>query len=216
MELSELDATPREMIVQLIEKQFPIYQYQEQTDPKTGNVIRVRVEDAAGNPEINRENQRRQQELLDKVADLDFPQNPMDALIAHFGVGNVAEISGRTHRFENGKYVRRKLNGVHRRQLNEYETRLVSEGRKRLADHFRGRLDGHQRPCRRDGQEPTAPRVLRLSTLLVGRSADAGLRPRASLEPDFGAGDSAGAAGPGRPEAAGQCGLQAVGGAWAL
>jgi len=133
VELSELDATPREMIVQLIEKQFPIYQYQEQTDPVTGNVIRVRVEDVAGNPEINRENQRRQQELLDKVADLDFPQNPLDALLARFGAGNVAEISGRMHRFENGKYVRRKLHGVPRRQLNEYETRLFQRGQKRLA-----------------------------------------------------------------------------------
>ena len=133
IELSELDATPREMIVQLIEKQFPVFQYREETDPVTGNVVSVRVEDAAGNPEINRENQRQQEQLLDKVADLDFPQNPMDALITHFGVGNVAEISGRTHRFENGKYVRRKIRGVSRRQLNEYETRLFQEGRRRLA-----------------------------------------------------------------------------------
>ena len=133
VELSELDATPREMIVQLIEKQFPIYQYREETDPKTGNVISVRVLDAAGNPEINRENLRRQKELLDKVADLDFPHNPMDALIGHFGVERVAEISGRTHRWENGRYVRRKLQGVHRRQLNEYETRQFQAGRKRLA-----------------------------------------------------------------------------------
>lgn len=133
LELSELDATPREMIVQLIEKQFPLYQYREETDPVTGNVIRVRVEDAAGNPEINRENQRRQQELLDKVADLDFPQNPLDALISHFGTGAVAEISGRTHRFENGKYVRRKLAGVPRRELNAHETRLFQQGRKRIA-----------------------------------------------------------------------------------
>lgn len=133
LELSELDATPREMIVQLIEKQFPLYQYQEQADPVTGKVIRVRIEDAAGNPEINRENQRRQQELLDKVADLDFPQNPLDAMISRFGVENVAEISGRTHRFENGKYVRRKLNGVPRRELNEHETRRFQQGRKRIA-----------------------------------------------------------------------------------
>ncbi len=133
LELREMDATPREMIVQLIENQFPIYQYQERTDPVTGNVISVRVEDAAGNPEINRENQRRQQQLLDKVADMDFPHNPMDALTARFGVDTVAEISGRTHRWENGRYVRRKLHGVHRRQLNEYETRLFQGGRKRLA-----------------------------------------------------------------------------------
>lgn len=133
VELSELDATPREMIVQLIEKQFPLFQYREETDPVTGNVISVRVLDAAGNPEINRENQRRQQVLLDKVADIDFPQNPMDALISRFGVDTVAEISGRTHRWERGKYVRRKIQGVGRRQLNEYETRQFQSGRKRLA-----------------------------------------------------------------------------------
>lgn len=133
IELCELDATPREMIVQLIEKQFPLFQYREETDPITGNVVRVRIEDAAGNPEINRENQRRQQELLDKVADLDFPQNPLDALLSHFGVETVAEISGRMHRFENGKYVRRKLNGVPRRELNDYETRLFQQGQKRVA-----------------------------------------------------------------------------------
>lgn len=132
VELTELDATPREMIVQLIEKQFPIYQYREETDPKTGNVISVRVEDAAGNPEINRENQRRQHELLDRVADVDFPHNPMDALIGRFGVQNVSEITGRTHRWENGMYVRRKLRGIHHRQLNAYETRLFQNGRKRL------------------------------------------------------------------------------------
>lgn len=133
VELSELDATPREMIVQLIEKQFPLFQYREETDTVTGNVVRVRIEDAAGNPEINRENQRRQHELLDKVADLDFPQNPLDKLLSHFGVGNVAEISGRSHRFENNKYVRRKLNGVPPRELNAYETRQFQQGMKRLA-----------------------------------------------------------------------------------
>lgn len=133
LELSDLDATPREMIVQLIEKQFPLYQYREATDPKTGNVIRVRVEDEAGNPEINRENQRRQRALLDQVADLDMPQNPLDAILAHFGPDNVAEISGRSHRFENGRYVARKLAGVPRRELNEHETRLFQSGHKRVA-----------------------------------------------------------------------------------
>jgi len=133
VELSELDATPREMIVQLIEKHFPLYQYREETDPKTGRVCRVPVVDSAGNPEINRENQRQQQELLDRVADLDFPKNPLDALIVRFGVGNVAEISGRTHRFEGDKYVRRKLDGVPRRELNEHETRLFQNRSKRIA-----------------------------------------------------------------------------------
>ena len=89
VEPTELDATPREMIVQLIEKQFPLYQYQEQTDPVTGNVVSVPRGGCRGQPEINRENQRRQHELLNKVADLDFPHNPLDALITRFGVNHV-------------------------------------------------------------------------------------------------------------------------------
>lgn len=133
LDLSELDATPREMIVQLIEKQFPIYQYREETDPVTGKVRSVRVTDEAGNPELNRENLAKQKELIEKVADLDFPQNPIDTLVHHFGPQDVAEITGRTHRFEHGKYVRRKLSGVGTRRLNEYETRHFQEGTKRLA-----------------------------------------------------------------------------------
>jgi len=41
-----------------------------------------------------------------------------------------AEISNRTHRFENGEYVRPK--GVGRRELNVFETRRFQPGRKRL------------------------------------------------------------------------------------
>ena len=33
VELSELDATPREMIVQLMEKHFPLYQYRKRPIP---------------------------------------------------------------------------------------------------------------------------------------------------------------------------------------
>ncbi len=133
LDLSELDATPREMIVQLIEKQFPIYQYREETDPRTGKVKSVRVEDEHGNPEINRENLAKREALLDKVADLDFPQNPIDTLLNHFGPENVAEITGRSHRFERGKYVRRKATGVGAKRLNEHETRQFQDGKKRLA-----------------------------------------------------------------------------------
>lgn len=183
VELSELDATPREMIMQLIEKQFPIYQYQEQTDPVTGNVVRVRVEDAAGNPEINRENQRRQHELLDKVADLDFPKNPLDAVVSHFGVDNVAEISGRMHRFERGNYVRRKLRGVPRRELNEHETRLFQRGDKRLAVISGAGSTGISVHADLQAKNQQRRVFLCLATLMVGRCPNAIVWSRASRQP---------------------------------
>ncbi len=33
-----------------------------------------------------------------------IPHNPLDAIVTRFGVDNVAEISGRTHRWEKGQY----------------------------------------------------------------------------------------------------------------
>ncbi len=133
LDLAEVDSTPREMIVELIDKQFPQLQYEERTDPVTGHVVRARVQDATGNFQLNRENLRRQDEMLDKVADLDFPRNPLDVLLDAFGASVVAEISGRTHRFEANRYVRRKLAGVPHRELNEHETRLFQAGAKRVA-----------------------------------------------------------------------------------
>ena len=203
IELSELDATPRrDDRRSSIEKHFPLHQYREETDPKTGRVHRVPVVDAAGNREINRENQRRQQELLDKVADLDFPQNPLDAIISRFGVDNVAEISGRTHRFEGDKYVRRKLDGVPRHKLNEYETRLFQQRQKARGRDLRGRFHGHQCTRRFASQESGPPSILCLSTLLVGGCASTNAGPRPPLEPKFGTHHPPRAARPGRPKAA--------------
>ncbi len=133
LDLAEVDSTPREMIVELIDKQFPLFQYEERTDPLTGHVVRARILNAFGNPQVNRENQRRQDELFDQVADLDYPRNPLDVLLDVFGASMVAEISGRTHRFEANRYVRRKLAGVPHRELNEHETRLFQAGAKRVA-----------------------------------------------------------------------------------
>jgi len=131
--LDEMEFSPRQMLVDLVKRHFPLEQYEEVTDPQTGRTRRERILDGAGNPVINRQNLRKQEELLAQIADMSLPTNPLDALIEHFGAGRVAEITGRTRRMENGKYVRRKIKGVKQTQLNEHETELFQQGKKRIA-----------------------------------------------------------------------------------
>ena len=131
--LEELELSPRQMLVDLVQRHFPLQQYEMQTDRRTKKVIRVPVVDDAGQPVMNRENMRIQEELLSQIADFTLPTNPLDALIEHFGPGVVAEVTGRTHRMEGGKYVRRKLKGIKATRLNEVETENFQQGKKRIA-----------------------------------------------------------------------------------
>ena len=130
--LGEIELSPRQMLVDLVKRHFPLQQYEMQTDRRTRKVIRVPVVDAAGNPVLNRENIRKQEELLSQIADFTLPTNPLDALMEHFGPGEIAEVTGRTHRMEKGKYVRRKLKGVKATRLNEVETENFQQGKKRI------------------------------------------------------------------------------------
>lgn len=133
IQLAEIELSPRQMLVDLVQRHFPLEQYEERTDPRSKKVIRVPVLDEAGNPVLNRENIRIQEDLLSQIADFTLPTNPLDSLMEHFGVENVAEITGRTHRMEHGKYVRRKLKGVKATRLNEVETENFQQGKKRIA-----------------------------------------------------------------------------------
>jgi predicted RNA methylase len=133
LDLDELEFTPREAIINLIKRQFPLEQYEDYTDKKSGMTRKRPVTDSAGNPVINRENLRKQQELIDKVSEMDFPENPLDTLMNHFGPEKIAEISGRSHRMEHGQYVSRKIKGVKQSRLNEFETKAFQGGKKRIA-----------------------------------------------------------------------------------
>ena len=133
IDIEQLDITPREMIAQLIETQFPLYEYQDEYNPATDTTTAVMVTDANGNPVINRENLAKQQELLDKVSHINLPHNPMDEIVDHFGVANIAEITGRSTRLVKGKPERRKIKGVPKTKLNEVETARFQNKEARIA-----------------------------------------------------------------------------------
>ncbi|TDI15212.1 MAG: sigma-70 family RNA polymerase sigma factor, partial [Acidobacteria bacterium] len=132
IDLAELDFTPRQIIADLIERHFPLYEYIDEYDPVTQeNVKVIRIVD--GKPVPNQENLEKQQELLDKLADVSFPDNPLDTIVNHFGHQNVAEISGRHRRFEGTEHVLRKIEGVPRKKIDQREIERFQDGEVRIA-----------------------------------------------------------------------------------
>lgn len=131
--LDELDFTPKEALVDLINRHFPTQEFEQVTDAATGKTQSVPVTDGAGNPVLNAENVEKQAEMLEQLADINVPANPFDEIVNHFGPNKVAEISGRKKRIEGDKFVNRKIKGVPNRRLNEHETAAFQNGSKRVA-----------------------------------------------------------------------------------
>ena len=94
----DLDLTPRDMLMEMIEKGFPTEQYEEVQDPDTGTKYWQMVKDSEGNPVHNREALAAKQVLLEKLASIRVPLGAMEQIIKEFGTGKVAEVTGRSRR----------------------------------------------------------------------------------------------------------------------
>lgn len=96
-DLEELDLTPRDMLIQMVEKSFPVVQHEERTD-ENDKIVRVPVMDADGNPVLNREAVKMRDQLLDDLKNITVPDGPLEMLLNQFGPDRVAEVTGRTQR----------------------------------------------------------------------------------------------------------------------
>ncbi len=96
--LEDLDFSPREVLAAMIERGFPTIVYLDETDPATGQKIKVVAKDEKGDPIQSQEALRMKQSLLDGLSSLHLPENPLDQIVNHFGERNVAEITGRARR----------------------------------------------------------------------------------------------------------------------
>ncbi len=97
-DLQNLDITPRDQLIQLIEGSFPVQQ-QEQYVDADGNLRSRPVEDSEGNPVLNPEAVALRDELIERVSAARVPQGPIDMLLDRFGIDQVAEVTGRKRRF---------------------------------------------------------------------------------------------------------------------
>lgn len=136
-DIDAIEFSPKDSMKTMLENNFPIIQYEEYTD-ENGTKGTRQVKDSAGNPLINKENKDTQMDLIEKIADLRIPENPIDRIVNHFGVDNIAEITGRKNRLiinESGhrEYKPRGSKDVPQKKINQHEREAFMSGKKRVA-----------------------------------------------------------------------------------
>ena len=135
--VSDLDFSPRETLVRLIENCFPTAVYQEVTDEITEKIKYEPLLGENGEQVHSKEALCLKQELLDRLATLQLPEHPLDQIVNHFGAENVAEMTGRKNRLvklSNGEFAYRPrgIAGVPQRQTNLHELQQFQAKRKRI------------------------------------------------------------------------------------
>ena len=136
--IDDLDFSPRETLLRLVESCFPVKCYQEQTDPHSDTIVYVPVFDESGAHLESRAALELKRELLDRLSVLEVPEHPLDQLVNYFGAENVAEMTGRKKRLIrtlSGKleYRARQIPGVPNRLINLHEKNCFQNKDKRIA-----------------------------------------------------------------------------------
>lgn len=96
-DLEELDITPRDALMQMVETSFPVTQMEQYTDAD-GNTRSRPVTDSKGNPVLNAQAVALRDKLLDDLADIAVPDSPIDQILRALGPNRVAEVTGRKRR----------------------------------------------------------------------------------------------------------------------
>lgn len=140
LDLEDLDFSPREIIAHYVDAAFPTIQYVDKPDPSDPTkVLKVPLLDGDGHVVHNPDALRMKEQLLDSLSSLNFPENPLDQIVNHFGADQVAEMTRRGKRLirdpHTGKveYVARNPEGVSAKDINGWERDQFMEGNKRIA-----------------------------------------------------------------------------------
>lgn len=96
-DLEDLDLTPSETLISLLEKSFPIQAYEEYAD-ENGNIKSRPIFDKEGNPVIDKKAVALRDKLIEEVGLMQVPDGPLEMLLDAFGTDNVAEVTGRSRR----------------------------------------------------------------------------------------------------------------------
>ncbi|MCX7008791.1 MAG: strawberry notch family protein, partial [Kiritimatiellaeota bacterium] len=133
--LETLDLSPKDGLLQYVNASFPVAKYEMHLDAE-GNEVWEPVKDSQGNPVPDPAAVAAKQRLLDKLALLKVPANPMEMLLDTFGAENVAEVTGRSRRVvqkvnpETGKLERQIENRNEARR--DIETKEFLDGKRRI------------------------------------------------------------------------------------
>jgi len=97
-DLEDLDMTPRDQLIQLIDHCYPTAQYESYTDPATGGVKMRPVTTEKGDIVHSAEAMEMKEQLLADITSIRVPEGPLEMLLNTLGYANVAEVTGRKRR----------------------------------------------------------------------------------------------------------------------
>jgi tRNA G10 N-methylase Trm11 len=95
--LEDLDMTPRQALMEYVDKAFPVVQMIEKEDQE-GHITSEPARDSQGNYVLNHEAVALKDELLTKLGAIRVPDGPLEMILDHFGPDKVSEVTGRTQR----------------------------------------------------------------------------------------------------------------------
>ncbi len=137
--LDELDFSPKNILIDLVQKAYPVIRYTQITDPTTGKTKSVPLLDENGVAVKSAEAEAMRDEVLHRLESLTLPENPLDQIVNYFGPDRVAEITGRNKRLVRNpdtgqnEYVKRSREGVSMDKASQDEMDAFQAGRKRVA-----------------------------------------------------------------------------------
>ncbi|HLM60729.1 MAG TPA: strawberry notch C-terminal domain-containing protein [Pyrinomonadaceae bacterium] len=140
LDLDELDFSPKQILLNVVEAAYPVKRFTEEYDPMSGQTIKVPVVDSDGKHVESIEAIEMRDALLhDLEQKVTLPDNPLDQIVNYFGESAVAEITGRNKRIiidpENGtrSYVKRAREGVAMDKASQDEMNAFQASRKGTA-----------------------------------------------------------------------------------
>lgn len=126
----EIDLSPKEYVVDYLERAFPTRQMRVFTDD-TGTARSVPMEDEHGNPVYNPEAEAARSALIEHLCAMPPIMAALDGLLEHFGHDRVAEITGRTKRLVSTGEGHQKLE-TRSARTSQAEAAAFMQGRKRI------------------------------------------------------------------------------------
>jgi hypothetical protein len=129
-EALELDLSPREAIVDYLTRAFPTRQMEEYVD-ELGDVRSRPMWDEAGNPVHNPQAEAAREQLIEHICAMPPIPTALDALLEHYGVSAVAEVTGRSKRLVRDGSGQQRLESRSPR-TNLAETTAFMTGAKRI------------------------------------------------------------------------------------
>lgn len=126
----EIDLSPRENVIDYLERAFPTQQMQAFVDD-TGKERSMPMFDEDGRPVLNQVALESRARLIEQLCAMPPIKPALDGLIEHYGPDRIAEVTGRTKRLVPQSDGSQRLESRSKR-TNQSETEQFMDGRKRV------------------------------------------------------------------------------------